>query len=74
MPQILYQPDFDDIGCDNPACSQTAEGHTGPIHLQQHCHPGAGMALGYLGGVLYVACRYCQRPVALIAVKERPDG
>ena len=74
MPQILYRPDLDDTLCDHPAYSPEDAADTHPVPLQQLCHPGTGLELGYLDGLLQVVCHTCHRPVALIAVKERPDG
>lgn len=58
---------LDSLGC--AGCGQTHD-HA-PMEIMGKCHPDAGTRCGYQQGILYIACRECDKPVAAIVVGLR---
>lgn len=51
------------ITCTDPLCQHDCD--DGPLFFRSACHPEVqGVNLGYKEGILYAACRVCDRLVA----------
>lgn len=68
---IMHKSDLERAvaeGCEVPGCTHPHSEHG--IFLAARCHPGSGVDVGYLNGVLQIVCYVCDEPIVSVAVAE----
>jgi hypothetical protein len=55
-------------GCEVPGCTHPNADHG--IFLAARCHPGRGVDVGYLDGILHLVCHVCDAPIVNVAVAD----
>ena len=67
----MYRTDLERAvagGCEVPGCMHPHAEHG--IFLAARCHPGMGVDVGYIDGILRIICYVCDAPIVNIAVAD----